>query len=82
MSYELFLQGKLLTETKTSDPAPVGSKEQKEPSVAPCPSDIVLKWFDSTTMEDLVNHLSSNGYQNDLLHRAKVTFQFLTSEIK
>uniref|UniRef100_A0A0E0EVY0 Uncharacterized protein n=1 Tax=Oryza meridionalis TaxID=40149 RepID=A0A0E0EVY0_9ORYZ len=72
MSYELFLQGKLLTETKTSDPAPVGSKEQKEPSVAPCPSDIVLKWFDSTTMEDLVNHLSSNGYQNDLLHRAKV----------
>ncbi|EEC66579.1 hypothetical protein OsI_32774 [Oryza sativa Indica Group] len=52
MSYELFLQGKLLTETKTSDPAPVGSKEQKEPSVAPCPSDIVLKWFDSTTMED------------------------------
>uniref|UniRef100_A0A0E0QWC8 Uncharacterized protein n=1 Tax=Oryza rufipogon TaxID=4529 RepID=A0A0E0QWC8_ORYRU len=73
MSYELFLQGKLLTETKTSDPAPVGSKEQKEPSVAPCPSDIVLKWFDSTTMEDLVNHLSSNGYQNDLLHRAKLS---------
>uniref|UniRef100_A0A0E0B7Z3 Uncharacterized protein n=1 Tax=Oryza glumipatula TaxID=40148 RepID=A0A0E0B7Z3_9ORYZ len=72
MSYELFLQGKLLTETKTSDPAPVGSKEQKEPSVAPCPSDIVLKWFDSMTMEDLINHLSRNGYQNDLLHRAKV----------
>ncbi|KAF0930438.1 hypothetical protein E2562_032778 [Oryza meyeriana var. granulata] len=72
MSYELFLQEKLLTESKTSDPAPDGSKQQKEPSVAHCPSDIVLKWFDSATVEDLIKHLSSNGNQNDDLHRAKV----------
>ncbi|XP_062200605.1 uncharacterized protein LOC133903312 isoform X2 [Phragmites australis] len=57
MSHELFLQGKLLAET--SNPVPDGSKE-------------LLKWFDTVILEDLINHLSSNSYKKELLHRAKV----------
>ncbi|XP_040384027.1 uncharacterized protein LOC102721481 isoform X2 [Oryza brachyantha] len=72
MSYELFLQDKLRTESKTSEPTPDGSKQPKEPSVASCPSDTVLKWLDGATLEDLIKNLSCNGYQNGLLHRAKV----------
>lgn len=82
MSHELFLQGRLLVEAKTSNPVPEGLKEQKEPSSAPCPSNIVLKWFDSAIVEDLINHFSSNGYQKELLHRARVAFLFLSFELK
>ncbi|TKV94370.1 hypothetical protein SEVIR_9G289900v4 [Setaria viridis] len=69
MSHELFLQGKLLAET--SNPAPNGSKGQKEHS-APCRSSVVLKWFDTAILDDLISHLSSNAYNKKLLHRAKV----------
>ncbi|XP_062205788.1 uncharacterized protein LOC133907725 isoform X2 [Phragmites australis] len=69
MSHELFLQGKLLAETST--PVTDGSKEHKEPTNAPCRSS-VLKWFDNAILEDLINHLSSNTYKKELLHRAKV----------
>ncbi|KAG8095468.1 hypothetical protein GUJ93_ZPchr0012g18872 [Zizania palustris] len=72
MSYELFLHGKLLTESKDYDLSPDGSNEQKKPSVAPCPSDPVLKWFDMATVENLIIYLSSNECQNNILHCAKV----------
>jgi hypothetical protein len=72
MSHELFLKGRLLVEAKTSNPVPEHTKEQKEP-FASCPSNVVLKWFDSVLLEDFVKHLSSNGYAKELFHRAKVT---------
>ncbi|CAM0911170.1 unnamed protein product [Alopecurus aequalis] len=71
MSHELFLKGSLPVEAKTSNPVPDCTKDQKEP-FASCPSNIVLKWFDSVFLEDFINHLSSNGYQKELFHRAKV----------
>ncbi|XP_051206671.1 uncharacterized protein [Lolium perenne] len=71
MSHELFLKGRLLVEAKTSNPVPEHTKEQKEP-FASCPSNVVLKWFDSVLLEDFVKHLSSNGYAKELFHRAKV----------
>nr|CAB3494991.1 unnamed protein product [Digitaria exilis] len=70
MSYELFLQGKLLPET--SNPAPEGTKGQKEHSSAPCRSSVVFKWFDTAILDDLINHFSSNAYKKELLHHAKV----------
>ncbi|KAL6854344.1 hypothetical protein ACP4OV_019247 [Aristida adscensionis] len=70
MSHELFLQGKLLPET--CNPTPDGSKEQKEPTNAACRSSLVLKWFDSAIFKDLMNHLSSNAYKKEILHRAKI----------
>ncbi|KAI4976566.1 hypothetical protein ZWY2020_050173 [Hordeum vulgare] len=71
MSHELFLKGRLLVEAKTSNPVADGAKGQKEP-FASCPSNVVCKWFDSALLEDFINHLSSNGYQKELFHRAKV----------
>nr|CAB3499889.1 unnamed protein product [Digitaria exilis] len=70
MSYELFLQGKLLPET--SNPALEGTKGQKEHSSAPCRSSVVFKWFDTAILDDLINHLSSNAYKKELLYHAKV----------
>lgn len=71
MSHELFLKGRLLVDAKTSNPLSDGTKEQTEP-FASCPSNIVLKWFDSVLLEDFINHLSSSGYQKELFRRAKV----------
>ncbi|XP_048540938.1 uncharacterized protein LOC125520147 [Triticum urartu] len=71
MSHELFLKGRLLVEPKTSNPVADGTTGQKEPS-ASSPSNLVCKWFDSALLEDFINHLSSNGYQKELFHRAKV----------
>ncbi|KQJ96095.1 uncharacterized protein LOC100837705 isoform X4 [Brachypodium distachyon] len=72
MSHELFLKGKLVLEEKPSNPILVGTKERAEPSSKSCPSNVVLKWFDSALVEDFVNNLSCNGYQKELLHDAKV----------
>ncbi|TVU31165.1 hypothetical protein EJB05_22840, partial [Eragrostis curvula] len=70
MSHELFLQGKLLAET--CNPDLDGSKRHKDPTHAPCRSSAILKWFDDTVLRDVINHLSSNAYKKELLHRAKV----------
>ncbi|CAL4924385.1 unnamed protein product [Urochloa decumbens] len=70
MSHELFLQGKLLADT--SNPAQNVSKGQKEHSNAPCRISVVLKWFDTAILDDLISHLSTNAYKKELLHRAKV----------
>ncbi|OEL33302.1 hypothetical protein BAE44_0005677, partial [Dichanthelium oligosanthes] len=80
MSHELFLQGQLLAET--SNPAPDGSKGQKEHSNAPCQSSVVLKWFDNAILDDLISHLSSNAYKKELVHRAKVGSMFLSHEVE
>jgi hypothetical protein len=71
MSHELFLKGRLLAEAETSNPVPDCTKEQKEP-FASCPTNVVLKWFDSVLLEDFIKHLSSNRYPKDLFHSAKV----------
>ncbi|CAN6299788.1 unnamed protein product [Urochloa humidicola] len=70
MSHELFLQGKLLADT--SNAAQNGSKGQKEHNNAPYRSSVVLKWFDTAILNDLISHLSTNAYKKELLHRAKV----------
>jgi hypothetical protein len=77
MSHELFLQGKLLAET--SNPTPNGSKGQEHG--APCRSSVVLKWFDTAILDDLINHLSSNAYNRELLHRAKVGSMTMSEEV-
>lgn len=69
MSHELFLQGKLLTETSnTVQDDPKGQKEHKS---GPCRISVVLKWFDNAILADLVSNLSSNAYKKEL-HHAKV----------
>lgn len=73
MSHELFLQGKLLTETSnTVQDDPKGQKEHR-----PCRSSVVLKWFNNAIFEDLISNLSSNAYKKELLHHAKVDLLFL-----
>lgn len=70
MSHELFLQGKLLAESShTTQDGPNG---QKEHNSGPCRSSVVLKWFDTTILDDLISNLSSNAYKKELLHHAKV----------
>jgi hypothetical protein len=74
MSHELFLQGKLLTETSnTVQDDPKGQKEHKS---GPCRISVVLKWFDNAILADLVSNLSSNAYKKEL-HHAKVDLFFL-----
>ncbi|KAJ1262529.1 hypothetical protein BS78_09G115200 [Paspalum vaginatum] len=69
MSHELFLQGKLLPETSNTQD---GSRGKNEHAGGPCKSSVILKWFDTDVLDDLISHLSSNAYKKDLLHHAKV----------
>uniref|UniRef100_A0A0A9HG34 Uncharacterized protein n=1 Tax=Arundo donax TaxID=35708 RepID=A0A0A9HG34_ARUDO len=34
-----------------------------ESTNAPCRSSVVLKWFDTAILEDLIKHLASNTYK-------------------
>ncbi|WVZ58174.1 hypothetical protein U9M48_008470 [Paspalum notatum var. saurae] len=69
MSHELFLQGKMLAETSNTQD---GSRGKNEHAGGPCKSSVILKWFDTDVLDDLISHLSSNAYKKELLHHAKV----------